>query len=174
MSRFSHFVALLALPLTALTPARAQTAPNFAGNWAIAGNLAVPNLTGTWVMAADKSDFGPMPAPKVRTDVVDHKEPNLTIKRTVTGPDGTPAVVDLKYAVDGKQYTNTTPQGDIKSTLKWDGNVLVVASVVSTPNGDADVTDRFSLSEDGKTLTQNRTIAAQGQEFKQTIVMIKQ
>jgi hypothetical protein len=159
MSRFSHFVALLALPFAALTPVWAQ---------------AVPNLTGTWVMAADKSDFGPMPAPKVRTDVVDHKEPNLTIKRSLSGPDGAPVSVDLKYAVDGKTYTNTTPQGDIKSTLKWDGKTLVVTSQVPTPNGDAEVTDRFSLSDDGKTLTQNRTIAVQGQEIKQTVVLIKQ
>lgn len=172
MPRFSHLLALLVLPFTVPLPGQAQGPST--GTWMIVGNLAVPNLTGTWVMVADKSDFGPMPAPKARTDVVDHREPNFTIKRTVTGPDGTPAAVDLKYSVDGKSYTNTTPQGEIKSTLKWDGMVLVVASVVSTPNGDADVTDRFSLSDDGKTMTQLRTIAAQGQEFKQTIVMIKQ
>ena len=159
MPRFSHFVALLALPFAAIAPARAQ---------------AVPNLTGTWVMAADKSDFGPMPAPKVRTDVIDHKEPNLIIKRSLSGPDGAPVAVDLKYAVDGKAYTNTTPQGDISSTLKWDGKDLMVTSQVPTPNGAAEVTDRFSLSDDGKTLTQNRTISVQGQEIKQTIVLIKQ
>ena len=136
---------------------------------------AVPNLTGTWTMAADKSDFGPMPAPKARTDVIDHREPALTIKRSIQSPGAaTAAVIDLTYAVDGKPYTNTTPQGEITSTLKWDGKVLVITSQVPTPGGTAEVTDRLSLSEDGKTLTFDRTIAVQGQELKQTVVMLKQ
>lgn len=151
---------VLALPLTVIAPVAAQD---------------VPNLTGTWVMAAEKSDFGPMPAPKTRTDVIEHREPTITIKRTIQNPDAAaPVIVDLKYGVDGKSYTNTTPQGQVTSTLKWDGRVLVITSQVPTPAGTAEVTDRLSLSEDGKTLTQNRTIVVQGQELNQTVVLVKQ
>ena len=45
---------------------------------------------------------------------------------------------------------------------------------VDTTQGPATLTDRWSLSADGKTLTQTRTINIQGQELKQTMVLAKQ
>lgn len=133
-----------------------------------------PNLSGTWVLQVDKSDFGMMPAPTSRTDVIDHKDPTLTIKRSMVTPNG-PATSDLVYGVDGKPWKNKMSDGnELTSTLKWDGPVLVVTSNVSTPNGDATVTDRFTLSGDGKTLTQDRVIAVAGQEIPQKMVLVKQ
>jgi hypothetical protein len=132
-----------------------------------------PNFTGTWVMAADKSNFGPMPPPTTRTDVIDHKGSTIVIKRTQTGGMGDVAAT-LTYGVDGKQYKNKFGPNDITSTLKWDGPVLVIESTATTAQGDVAVTDRFSLSADGKTLTQERKLNLQGQEAAQTIVLVKQ
>jgi hypothetical protein len=134
-----------------------------------------PNLSGTWVLQTDKSDFGMMPGPTSRTDVITHAEPNLTIKRTIESEQTGKVSSDLVYAVDGKEWKNKTSDGtEITSTLKWDGAVLVVTSQISTPNGDATITDRFSLSADGKTLTQDRAISVQGQELTQKMVLAKQ
>ena len=134
-----------------------------------------PNLSGTWVLQIDKSDFGMMPAPTSRTDVITHAEPNLTIKRSIESQQTGKVSSDLVYAVDGKEWKNTTADGnEIKSTLKWDGAVLVVTSLITTPQGDATITDRFSLSGDGKTLTQDRVISIQGQELTQKMVLAKQ
>ena len=47
MSSLSRLSGFLGLALLALPPLAAQK---------------VPDLTGTWVMALDKSDFGPLPA----------------------------------------------------------------------------------------------------------------
>jgi hypothetical protein len=133
----------------------------------------VPNLSGTWVMDVSKSDFGMMPAPAGRTDIIDHKEPALVIKRTTMTPNGEVAST-LTYAVDGKPYVNKAGGNDISSVLKWEAATLVVVSTVETPNGQATITDRFSVSEDGKVLTQRRAINIQGQELAQTIVLAKQ
>lgn len=132
-----------------------------------------PNLTGTWVLDAAKSDFGQLPAPQNRSDAIDHREPQITIKRTIL-QDGIPATLDLRYGVDGKPHTNTTPQGQITSTLTWEGRVLVMRSQVPTDGGAAEIVDRMTLSGDGKTLTQHRTISIQGQEIKQTIALVRQ
>ena len=134
---------------------------------------SVPNLTGTWVLDVSRSDFGMMPAPAGRTDVIDHKEPALVIKRTTTTPNGEVAST-LTYAVDGKPYVNKAGNNDISSVLKWEATTLVVVSTAQTPNGEATITDRFSLSGDGKTLTQQRAISIQGQELAQTMVLAKQ
>jgi hypothetical protein len=135
---------------------------------------SVPNLTGTWVMDAAKSDFGPMPAPKSRSDVIDHREPSLMIKRTIVQDGGASATIELNYGIDGKTYPNTTPQGTITSTLAWEGPVLVITSHAEVQGGTADIVDRMTLSADGKTLTQARTILVQGQEINQAFVLARQ
>lgn len=135
----------------------------------------VPNLSGTWVLQADKSDFGMMPGPTSRTDVITHTEPGITIKRSMESSQTGAVSTELVYGVDGKEWKNKLSDGnEITSTLKWDGPVLVVTSLISTPNGDATITDRFSLSADGKTLTQDRAISVQGQELTQKMVLAKQ
>lgn len=133
----------------------------------------VPNLSGTWIMQADKSDFGPIGGPSSRTDVIEHQEPRLTIKRTVVSAAGETAST-LVYAVDGKPYKNTAGPSELTSTLKWDGQVLVMVTLTTLPQGEVTITDRYTLSADGKTLTQARTLSLGGQEAAQTIVLIKQ
>lgn len=134
---------------------------------------AVPNLSGTWILQIDKSDFGPLPAPQSRTDVIEHQEPRLHIKRTGTGASG-PISVELTFAVDGKPHKNLIGGNELMSTLKWEGAVLVMESTTQTPQGEASISDRWSLSEDGKTLTQTRNITVQGQSFSQTAVFTRQ
>jgi hypothetical protein len=133
----------------------------------------VPNLSGTWVLQLDKSDFGPIPGPTSRTDVVDHQEPKLNIKRT-TVQNGTEVVGNLVFVIDGKEYKNTMGPQELTSTLKWDGAVLVVSTNTSMQGADVALLDRYSLSADGKTLTQDRTISVQGQSLTQKLVFTKQ
>jgi hypothetical protein len=132
-----------------------------------------PNLTGTWVLLPDSSDFGPMPAATARTDVIEHKGSSIVIKRTQSGPTGE-VKATLTYGVDGKPYQNTIGGNDVTSTLKWDGAVLVIESTVKTPQGEASVTDRWSLSPDGKRLTQSRSLSMQGQNATQKFLLTKQ
>lgn len=155
--RFAFPAALAALTFLAPVPALAQ---------------GLPNLSGTWVLAADKSDFGPMPGPTSRTDVIEHQEPKLTIKRTVVTANGEVSST-LVYEVDGKAYKNTAGGAEIVSTLKWDGQTLVMSSTVPNPQGEVTIVDRYTLSADGNTLTQARTLSLGGQEAAQTMVLTK-
>ena len=132
-----------------------------------------PNLSGTWVMQPDKSDFGPMPKLERRSDVIDHHEPKLTIKRTIAIA-GTETTSNLVYTVDGKPYKNKVGDTEVTSTLNWDGQTLVMVSTVPSPQGEGTINDRYTLAADGKTMTQQRTYSAQGQQLNQTIVLAKQ
>jgi len=134
---------------------------------------SVPNLSGTWVLQVDKSDFGTMQALTSRTDLFDHQEPKLTITRKILSA-GSETTSTLVYAVDGKPYKNMAGGSELTSTLKWDGQTLVMVTTVSNPQGEATVTDRYTLAADGMTLTQARTVVVQGQELKQTLVLAKQ
>jgi hypothetical protein len=141
---------------------------------AVSAAQQVPNLSGTWVLQADKSDFGMMPSPQSRTDVIEHQEPKLTIKRTVLTTAAGESILNLVYAVDGKPHKNMAGPSELTSLLSWEGRTLVTVSTLETGQGQATITDRLTLSEDGKTLTQQRTLSMQGQEAKQTMVMVKQ
>jgi len=150
--------AVLALvTVLAAVPASAQSSPDFSGTWAL--DLA-------------RSNFGQLPTPESRVDVIQHQEPRLVIKRT-TVVNGAQSVVDITYAVDGQPHQNTAGGSPISSVLRWDGTTLVVTSTVTTPQGDLGIVDRMSLSADGKTLTQERTLSIQGQELAQTMVFTR-
>jgi hypothetical protein len=80
----------------------------------------------------------------------------------------------LTYGIDGKPYKNKAGDNDVTSTLKWEGDVLVVESTVWAPQGEATIVDRYSLSADKKVLTQNRKISVPGQQIPHTIVLARQ
>lgn len=138
-----------------------------------AGAQARPNLSGTWTLAADRSDFGPMPGPASRTDVIEHDGANLKVTRTQSAQ-GNEMTATMVYMIDGKPHLNTPGGQEVSSVLSWDGAVLVITSTIQTPQGEATLVDRYSLSADGKQLTQARTIGIAGQSFAQTMVLIRQ
>lgn len=132
-----------------------------------------PNLSGTWVLQLAESDFGPIPAPEGRTDVIDHQEPRITIRRTVVAQ-GQETTTDLRYAVDGERHANTAGGLEMGSRLSWNGAALTMVSAAQTPQGEVGIVDVFTLSEDGQTLTQARTLTLGGQELSQRLVLKKQ
>jgi hypothetical protein len=107
-----------------------------------------PDLSGIWVLQIDKTDFGMLPPIQSRVDTVDHKDPNLTIKRIVVA-NGQENATTLVYGIDGKPYKNMVGPNEYTSTLHWEGAVLVSVSTVPSPNGVVTFTDRYELSPDG-------------------------
>jgi hypothetical protein len=132
-----------------------------------------PNFSGTWVMDADKSNFGPMPPPTTMTRKVDHKDPALTMEVATTGGPQGDQTQTMKYSTDGKETVNSMMGNDVKSTAVWDGNALMIAAKADFGGAEIKLTDKWSLSDDGKTLTDVMHIAAPQGEFDITYVMIK-
>lgn len=133
---------------------------------------ATPNFSGTWALDLARSNFGELPAPQSRVDVIDHQEPRLVIKRTTVNA-GTEVLTSLTYVVDGQPHQNSAGGAPVSSVLKWEGTTLVVTSTLTTPQGEVSITDRMSLSADGNTLTQARTLSLQGQAMAQTMVFTR-
>jgi ribosomal protein S28E/S33 len=134
---------------------------------------AKPTFGGTWKLNVGKSDFGAMPAPDTRNDKITHEDPDLTDSFTQSGQMGDFTAV-LKYSTDGKETTNLIGGNEIKSTAQWEGDVLAIAGKTSVQGALMTVTDRWSISEDGKTLTIARHVAGPFGEADQKIVLEKQ
>lgn len=134
---------------------------------------AKPDLSGNWKVNVGKSDFGPMPPPDTQSEKITHQDPDLKIAVASTGQMGD-VNYDLHYTTDGKESTNTIMGNEMKGTCKWDGDALVIDSTGNFNGTDFTAKDRWTLSEDGKTLTQDRHISFAGGEGDMKIVLEKQ
>ena len=137
-----------------------------------------PDLSGTWTLDRSKSDFGlfsdrPIGRAEM-TVVVEHREPELKITRTmrVNGHEETRA---LAYYTDGRGEANPGLFGvsEIKSKTAWEGERVVARATLKRkgPHGDADLelTEKWYVSGDGKTLTQTNVIRG---EFGESAVKL--
>jgi hypothetical protein len=160
MTRFPRLLPLVTLLLVGLT--------------ALAGSPPKPNFTGKWVLNVAKSDFGPLPGPKSRTDEIAQKDTHLTVTRHQVAPNDQTSTVKVECVIGGGDCTTTYQQGQLKAKASWDGQALVVDSVLSSGGVDAQVRDLYTLSADGKVLTIRRHIATGDGEGDQAFVLDKQ
>ena len=136
--------------------------------------FAKPDFTGNWKLNASKSSFGEMPAPESMTMRITHADPKLT---TATKQSSQMGDFDqaATYTTDGKECTNEGFQGSTtKSTVKWDGDSLVVSTKGQFGDNEFTMTQNWTLSADGKTLTVVQAFKSAMGEGEQKIVLDKQ
>ena len=131
-----------------------------------------PNFTGSWKLDPDKSTFGPIPPPSSMTRKIDHTDPALNLTEDRSGPQGDQTLV-FKYSTDGKETTNELMGNPVKATAVWDGGSLVINMKADFGGNEIKLTDKWTLSDDGKTLTDAQHIAAPQGEIDITYVMKK-
>lgn len=112
-----------------------------------------PNFSGEWSLDVDKSNFGPMPAPATMTRKIDHNDPDMTMTQATTGGPQGDQTVTFKYTTDGKETTNQIMGMPAKTVASWDSNALVIKMSVDANGAPIEVTDRVTLSDDGKVMT---------------------
>jgi hypothetical protein len=146
--------------------------------FSLAAAAAGVNLSGTWVLDKDKSDTprfgagggrgggggGQGGAPDL-TLVIRQTDNDLQITRKFSRGDQERSV-EQKFTLDGKENTNPAGMGrsgsaEFKSKSKWNKDRLVIEGTqkFNSPRGplEVEVTEEFSLSADGKTLTVQTT-----------------
>jgi hypothetical protein len=133
---------------------------------------AKPNFTGDWTLNVDKSNFGPMPAPTTMTQKINHEDPNLKLSVAQTGAQGDLSY-DVAYTTDGKETTNNIRDMEAKSTAKWEGDALIVETKLNAGGTDILIKGKWTLSEDGKTLTNTSHLVSPQGEIDFTSVFDK-
>jgi hypothetical protein len=132
-----------------------------------------PDFSGNWKIDLDKSSFGMMPPPTSMTSKITHKDPELVVENTQDGAQGVQTNT-AKYSTDGKETTNSMMGTDVKSKAVWDGKNLVVNSSLDAGGAQVKLVTKYSLSDDGKTLTSALNISAPQGDFEMTMVFVKQ
>lgn len=134
-----------------------------------------PNLSGTWKLNVSKSNFGQIPPPASQVNTIEDNEPSVKItadqKGGMAGDSTTVSTVDTT----GKETKNTGFGGaDVLSTAHWDGVALVIDSKMSFQGNDMKIKDTYTLSSDGKTLTEVAHVESGMGNFDLTSVYDKQ
>ena len=133
---------------------------------------AQPNFTGEWTMNAEKSDFGPFPAPYTYTRTIQHNEPTIKTITIQSGQRGESAT-ETTYTTDGKECINEVQFGEIKGTAKWDGDTLVISATMDYQGMEIKYEEKMALSGDGKVLTATANLSSEQGEADITIVLDK-
>jgi hypothetical protein len=137
-----------------------------------AAAAGLPDFSGNWKLNTEKSDFGPMPKPEKVEYVIAHKDPQLNVKSTAVTQMGEVSN-EVKITTDGKEFTNTLHGQEIKGTAKWEGKVLVVTQRINMQGTELVVVQKWTMSEDGKNITQEVSFSGPQGELKQTAVLDK-
>ena len=136
--------------------------------------LAKPNFTGDWKLNASKSTFGEMPAPDSMTYKITHADPKLSTATKTSGQMGE-FEMQASYTTDGKESTNEGFGGSTtKSVVKWDGDTLVIETKGQFGDNEFTMTQKWTLSADGKTLNILQTFKSAMGEGEQKLVLDKQ
>jgi hypothetical protein len=132
-----------------------------------------PNFSGDWTLDASKSEFGPMPPPQAMTRKVEHNDPALNYTQVMTGGPQGDQTTSMKYSTDGKETTNDMMGTPMKATAKWDGESLVMSGKLDMQGNEITLVDKWTLSADGKVLTDVLHIGTPQGEFDITYVLNK-
>jgi len=113
-----------------------------------------PDFSGTWKLNVAKSEFGMLPPPTSRTDVVKHKEPSISVDVTQESAEGKQQYT-VNYTTDGKEVVNQMGPREVKSAAKWSDNTLTISSKFNYNGADVNAELSWTLSSDGKVRTVN-------------------
>jgi hypothetical protein len=140
---------------------------------ASAAFAAQPNFTGDWKLAVGKSEFGQFPPPSAMSQKVTHEDPSLKVATKMSTDNGDFEFAG-NYSTDGKETTNEFGPASMKSTAKWEGEVLVIDTKGRFGDNDLTMKDRWTLSADGKTMTLVRRWSSSMGDVDQKLVFEKQ
>jgi len=132
-----------------------------------------PNFSGTWKVNVAKSEYGMLPPPESRSDVIE--QTGDTIKDNVSAVNQAGKQdYTLTFKTDGTETVNKIADREMKVTGKWNGPVLVVTTKVNLQGADIEIKSNWTLSADGATLTQAVHLTSPMGETDQKVIYEKQ
>ena len=117
-----------------------------------------PNFGGTWLLDVEKSNFSHFPVPVAQTNAIEHQGVNIKLTQIIRnspGPDGEVSL-ERRYTTDGKENLNKLGPADAKSTVKWEGNKMIIVTKLETPAGTGEIDESWELNDGGKQMVVSR------------------
>jgi hypothetical protein len=109
-----------------------------------------PDFSGTWKFNAARSALE-VPAPSAATLVIQHREPEVALTRTLVAG-GRTTTYSIYLTTDGKPFTRRDGDHMRRSRLYWRRKALVFDTEGAGPEGKTLHIVRYSLADGGRTL----------------------
>lgn len=126
------------------------------------------DLSGTWRLNAEESDFGMFPAPDKMMYRISHQDSKLVIDWDFTGSERQMNGTAI-YPTDGSEVMNTFGKLQLTSKARWDGDVLKVKSWGDMGGNRLEFKDVFILESPDR-LRVKRLVDGPGGTIKQLMV----
>jgi hypothetical protein len=122
--------------------------------WALPVNAEeVADLSGTWKVNVEQSDFGPMPRPKSTTMRIEHKEPAIKWFMPLIDQNGNESRTESIAAIDGKEYPYKEGPFTHTQVFKRTSS-STIEYIAKSSDGRTIGSGTWTISKDGKVLTQ--------------------
>lgn len=109
-----------------------------------------PNFSGTWTFNPGKSHLE-VPPPDRSVFVIEHSEPRFRLDRTHV-MEGKPDSLSIELTTDGTPVVQTVQGLEIHSTLRWEGDALLLVSKFPAEGDEASNAVRYRLGSEGQVL----------------------
>jgi hypothetical protein len=111
-----------------------------------------PDLSGEWILNRQASTLSPG-ADAVQSGVVriEHREPTFRCKGTFVS-ESNPFEYEYELLSDGRDVAGTQPGPPTVSSLRWDGDALLVTWRSQRSDGEAKISFRYELLDAGRRL----------------------
>jgi hypothetical protein len=113
-----------------------------------------PDFSGEWKLNRQASTLSPAVAAAAQNGVlrIEHHEPRFTGHQTIV-LDGKPFESKFELLSDGREVATPLDRGRrIVSSLRWDGDALVVTWRTQGPDGELTISFRYELQDGGRRL----------------------
>jgi hypothetical protein len=134
-------------------------------------SAADPDYSGIWKLNAERSDLRSTNEPAAEILRIEHR--GARIHCTALPADGG-APVSWDYSTEQKDARYRIGDTSRNSHLKWEGNALLVNTLVNGRDRSYTVMDRWKMSKDGKTLTIRRQVESLHGESETLLIYEKQ
>jgi hypothetical protein len=121
------------LILAATAAATAQTRPDFSGVWQLNNEKSKVDVSSAWMRIHQSAS-------------------DLTVNMRAM-QDGREENQTMRYGLGPDESSNSMHGAPVKSHAAWDGKTLVITSVAMFGTKPLRMTDRWSLTDDGKSLS---------------------
>ena len=132
---------------------------------------ADPDYSGIWKLNSERSDVRGLPEAPAATLRIQQR--GARIHCTAMPRDGG-SPVSWDYTTDQKDARYKIGDTSRNSRLKWEGNALLVNTIVNSRDRSYTVMDRWKMSKDGRTLTIRRQIESLHGESEALLIYEKQ
>jgi len=137
--------------LAGVTIVIAQEKPDFSGEWKL--NRQASTLSPNVAAAAQSGSLR-----------IEHHEPKFTAHQIIV-LDGKPFESKFELLSDGREVATTDDRGRrTVSTLRWDGDALVVAWRIQGSGGEVTISFRYELQDGGRRLRATEQIRGGGRD----------